>query len=87
MSGANFCNTEHVKGRKHYRCEWCYKPIAKATTHVKVVGVFDGEFSSYRLHNECEKPCFDSCNDNDGFFTPGEGAGFDQSAFVNKWQP
>lgn len=86
MSGDNFHESEHVKGRKDYRCEWCFKPIAKGEVHSKNAGVVDREFYSYRLHIACEAPVREACIDGDGAFCPGDGAGFNSEAFVNKWK-
>jgi hypothetical protein len=85
MSGQTFHHDEHVKGRKDHKCEWCSKPIPKGEIHLKCAGVIEGDFYAYRLHSRCEAPCYAFCRDNDGIFMPGDGAEFDQEAFVNKW--
>ncbi len=41
--------------RKQYRCEWCGEAILKGEKHTKVSGLWDGRWSKYRLHFECEK--------------------------------
>lgn len=50
-----FWNRDHVKaGRKVYRCDSCRQPIEVGQPSVVCSGVNDGEFSSYRVHPECD---------------------------------
>ena len=39
--------------RKQHRCEWCGEAIEKGEKHAKYVGMFEGDFQSWRMHQEC----------------------------------
>lgn len=40
-------------GRKDYWCEWCNELIPKGTKHVSRVYIFEDDFNSGRMHDEC----------------------------------
>ena len=48
-----YCTSTPV-ARKNYCCEQCPATIFKGTKHVKISGVVDGDFGSYRSHIECQ---------------------------------
>lgn len=63
----------YPKAKKEHRCSWCNEKILIGEQHDYTVGIFEGEFSTQRLHNECSQaqrkvPHDDIC---DGWF-PGE---------------
>jgi hypothetical protein len=41
-------------GRKAHRCDNCFQPIEVGQSSILVAGVHDGDFSSYRVHPECD---------------------------------
>jgi hypothetical protein len=41
------------KARKEYRCAWCNEKIVIGEKHTHRVYIFEGDFSSDRMHNEC----------------------------------
>lgn len=41
------------KARKNYLCIYCGELILKGETHSKASGKWEGEFQSWRMHNEC----------------------------------
>ena len=41
-------------GRKDHRCENCRQPIERGASSVVIAGKHDGDFSSYRVHPECD---------------------------------
>lgn len=52
-----FCEaTEPVAAKSHACCE-CDAPINPGEKHVKLVGVWDGELSSFRQHVACAEVC------------------------------
>ncbi len=58
-------------GRKPHRCEWCYQQIEKGEKHAHYVGVWQGAFQDWRMHEECHEAYGeDDCEDG---FMPGEG--------------
>jgi hypothetical protein len=46
--------TTRPKARSVYCCELCGLAIQKGERHVKIVGVYDGDFASIREHEKCE---------------------------------
>lgn len=44
-----------VKGRKEYDCVWCGEKIAIGELHRSRAYVFEGDFNSDRMHQECSK--------------------------------
>jgi len=59
-------------GRKEHRCEWCYEQIEAKEQHAHYIGVWNGEFQNWRMHEECFED-YDLNRDGDGEFMPGEG--------------
>lgn len=58
MSWNDFSEVQAIKS--HY-CEWCKTTkIQKGEKHLKFVGMFEGDFQSWRLHKECIDPMEDS---------------------------
>ena len=51
--------TKVTKPRNVYQCEMCCTPIEGE--HTKVARVYNGDFFSYRVHNECNEACDDMC--------------------------
>lgn len=44
----------HVeRTRKYARCQWCSEELEKLKPSVTVSGIWDGDFSTMRLHTEC----------------------------------
>lgn len=69
---SELCRTTHPVGRKAYRCEWCYEQIPQGEQHAHYVGVWEGEWQNWRMHEEC----FGTASDDDSLmdgFVPGEG--------------
>lgn len=51
----SFHNRQSVKaGRKKYRCDNCRQPIEMGQPSTVISGVHDGDFSSFRVHPECD---------------------------------
>jgi hypothetical protein len=40
--------------RKEHRCYLCGRPIVEGQVHIKRVGLYEGDFSSTRMHMRCE---------------------------------
>lgn len=62
----------HPKARKRHRCQWCGEFILVGEEHQKTVGIFEGDFQSWRAHHECihMMDCLRKTDDNlceDGF--------------------
>jgi nicotinate-nucleotide pyrophosphorylase len=62
-------NTYRVIGaaRKNHRCVWCNDAIVIGESHIKFVGHCEGDFQSWRIHNECkprmeESPAYEEDN-------------------------
>lgn len=49
----SFNDVTSVVGRKPHRCEWCGGPIPIGERHSLFVGIWEGEFQSWRMHPEC----------------------------------
>jgi hypothetical protein len=47
-------NKKTVVGRKDYRCEECNAALPKGTRHVYCSGKVEGDFTDYRLCEECD---------------------------------
>ena len=64
---SEFTSATPIKAvRKAHRCYWCPEPIPEATGAVRVVGVWDGNFSVFYVHPECDEAWQrDPCNDED----------------------
>lgn len=41
------------KAKKEYRCEWCDQKIVVGEKHVNRVYIYEGDFNSGRMHDEC----------------------------------
>ena len=41
---------------KTHACVWCHTRIVVGEEHQKFVGVWEGEFQNWRVHNDCLKP-------------------------------
>lgn len=63
---SDFYNTTTPRARKDYRCEWCGDPIPTGEQHVHFVGVWEGEWQNWRMHNECHEAAADSEEMQDG---------------------
>lgn len=48
------------KARKVYSCEWCGQSIVLQEKHYARTYIFDGEFTSGRMHLECERAMLDT---------------------------
>lgn len=50
-------NFRHVVAAKDHRCEWCAGSpgILKGEEHLKFVGEYEGDFQSWRIHDDCEE--------------------------------
>jgi hypothetical protein len=44
----------HCKARKNYRCEWCAEQILIGEKHLSRAYKFEGDFTTGRMHLECE---------------------------------
>ena len=53
LSMSDFTNFTHPKAAKDYRCEWCGESIPKGEVHAHFVGVWEGEWQNWRMHDEC----------------------------------
>jgi hypothetical protein len=69
---SDFGNITSPRARKQHRCEYCYGPIPKGEQHKKFVGMWDGDWQYWRMHNEC-LVTHNAGNDYDDGFLPGEG--------------
>lgn len=43
------------KSRKEYQCYECWFPILKGVKYCQTTMLFEGEWSSYRMHADCHK--------------------------------
>ncbi|TAK59531.1 hypothetical protein [Methylobacter sp.] len=50
---------------KSYRCVHCVERIAPGTKHVKVSGKWEGLWSDWRAHEECDDAIHRTMKDND----------------------
>lgn len=49
----NFGSESHPVAEKSHRCIWCVERIAPGTKHFKYVGIWQGDWQNWRMHNEC----------------------------------
>lgn len=42
-----------VRAAKEHVCSWCREPIVKGERHDRIGSLFDGSWSTFRLHAEC----------------------------------
>ena len=63
----DFTNATSINAvRKPRRCYWCEDRIEQGTPAVRVVGVWEGNFSVIYLHPDCEEAWKrDPCNQNE----------------------
>jgi hypothetical protein len=69
---SDFGETTEPIARKIHRCEWCAGPIPKGEKHKQFKGMWEGEWQSWKMHNEC----YEDASKNDAMqegFTPGDG--------------
>src|ERR1035437_6389755 len=52
---SDFINTTTPYGRKDYHCEWCGEKIPKGERHVHFVGIWEGDWQNWRMHDECHE--------------------------------
>jgi hypothetical protein len=52
-SGQRFGDYTRPRARKKHRCAWCGEDINPGEAHYKFVGEFEGDFQSWRIHDEC----------------------------------
>lgn len=64
---SDFGNHTTPKAAKDYRCEWCGEAIPKGEKHQHYVGVWDGEWQNWRMHDECYEDATDNDELQDGF--------------------
>ncbi len=64
---SDFYSSTFPIGRKDYRCEWCGETIPKGEKHMHFVGVWEGEWQNYRMHDECTEQYHIDCSE-DGFY-------------------
>lgn len=50
-----FFNVREVTARKQHICEHCRKPIEVGERHHYAAGKWEGDFTSYREHQECRE--------------------------------
>jgi len=43
------------KSRKEHRCCECFNPIKKGVKYYDIKGLWDGEFSGYKAHENCHE--------------------------------
>ena len=60
---SDFGEVTYPAGRKEYRCEWCYGPIPQGEKHAHFVGIWQGEFQNWRMHEECLEASDDARDD------------------------
>lgn len=66
-------SASYPRGRKDYRCEWCAEKIPKGEKHFYRAYHWEGDFSTGRMHLECEKAMEKSLDAGEGWM-PGEPA-------------
>lgn len=64
----DFGVTTHPVAQKQYRCDYCWWPIPQGEKHSLWSGIFDGEWQSNRMHEECADDHYES---GDYEFSPG----------------
>jgi len=52
---SDFGTGSHHRGRKEHRCEWCGETIPKGDLFYHFVGMWEGEFQNWRMHEECHE--------------------------------
>lgn len=62
----DFHNCKSVSAAKAHRCENCRQPIEKGEQHVYSIGRMDGDFYSYRTHEDCHAAIMDAVEANNG---------------------
>lgn len=67
---STFNDITQPRAAKVHRCEWCGELIEKGVIHVKFVGMFDGDFQTWRMHSNCYAYNCDAISDG---FMPYEG--------------
>ena len=53
--------------RKDRRCEWCGQGIPKGERHYNYLGMWDGEWQNWRMHEECHEDYEINCDPFEGF--------------------
>jgi hypothetical protein len=55
VSGPTFYNEQIIKkSRKLHKCSECYKHIDIGNSYQYVIGVWDGDWSSYKICDKCQ---------------------------------
>ena len=49
----SFNREDKVRARKDHKCGWCDNPIKKGVVYIKQIGLFEGEFFTYKTHEKC----------------------------------
>lgn len=70
---SDFGDSSCPKARKPYRCEYCLGPIPQGERHFKWAGVYDGEWQSWRMHEECHEDWDLNSDGYDNEFMAGDG--------------
>lgn len=66
---SDFGESKRVMSFQQRRCDYCYGPIPEREKHWSWKGRFDGEWQSWRMHDECMT---DYSDHGDGEFFPGD---------------
>lgn len=43
-----------VAAKDHPRCDWCEEAISKGSRYVRIASLFDGSWSTFKMHTECD---------------------------------
>jgi hypothetical protein len=62
------------KARNPFKCIWCGGFIKRKEVHVKIVGIYDDDMQSNRLHTDCHSAYIE-------YFKTGDSDGFDPYSF------
>ena len=54
---SDFGAMKSPRAAKQHPCTWCGEPILKGEIHKQYVGMYDGDWQNWRMHDDCLKAC------------------------------
>jgi hypothetical protein len=85
MSSDFYCENTH-KAKKQHKCKLCGEKIEKQINYIKVAGLFDGDFFSFKAHKLCNDFRNQIYNKNDGEEIPLSFNDFSESEVILGYQ-
>ena len=52
---SDFGEMKSPRAAKQHQCTWCQEPILKGEIHKQYVGMYDGDWQNWRMHDDCLK--------------------------------